>query len=714
MHGGGSSGGGDGGHRDAGGPGDAGSLFTGTLRISPRSASVEVGPGLAAAPVPFTATADGLPVTPRWSAAPSALGSIDTAGRFTASGTVPGEATITAGYGAATDSVTVSIRLHLSQNGSVDAGYVDAGPESGVGGVGGVGGEGEGGPVDAATLAVLQSTPTDGGMGMLYPYEGTVWPQDILAPLLQWQNGANPPQAVAIHLECPAFTWDGSFAQTATPFLHHPIPLSVWRAMGSACANQHVTLRLVFAAGGVAYGPLTQTWTMSAGSLKGVVYYNSYGTKLASNFSGALPNGGAFGGATLAVHGGSTDPVLVAGKSGGVSDCRVCHVVSADGSTLLSQHGDDYSASSTYALTASNAETPLSPADGRYAWGALSPNGSLLFSNAAPLYGATTQPSALYALPAGTPVATTGLPAGLQAGTPVFSPDGTRLAFNWYGGTVDGGAGDARTLATMRFTPPGTFSEFTSLFTPAGSQVAVYPSFLPSGTGVIFENQVQSNGRGFAETRSSCDDSTSCSDVGARGEIWWADLASGQAHRLDALDGLGLAPSGDNGHDDDSTLNYEPTVSPIASGGYAWVIFTSRRLYGNVATLNPFWSDPRFHDISQSPTTKKLWVAAVDLNAPAGTDPSHPAFYLPAQELLAGNSRGYWALSPCKDDGQTCESGDECCGGFCRTVSELGAVCGSSGTGCAQEFEKCTTDADCCNATTGLSCINGHCAVVFR
>ena len=62
----------------------------------------------------------------------------------------------------------------------------------------------------------------------------------------------------------------------------------------------------------------------------------------------------------------------------------------------------------------------------------------------------------------------------------------------------------------------------------------------------------------------------------------------------------------------------------------------------------------------------KLWVAAIDLNAPAGTDPSHPAFYLPAQELLAGNSRGYWVVDPCHVDLTSCETGDECCGGFCR------------------------------------------------
>ena len=30
------------------------------------------------------------------------------------------------------------------------------------------------------------------------------------------------------------------------------------------------------------------------------------------------------------------------------------------------------------------------------------------------------------------------------------------------------------------------------------------------------------------------------------------------------------------------------TVNPVPSGGYAWVVFTSRRMYGNVATINPW------------------------------------------------------------------------------------------------------------------------------
>jgi hypothetical protein len=70
--------------------------------------------------------------------------------------------------------------------------------------------------------------------------------------------------------------------------------------------------------------------------------------------------------------------------------------------------------------------------------------------------------------------------------------------------------------------------------------------------------------------------------------------------------------------------------------------------------------------------------------------------------------RGFWALDPCKANGTSCETGDECCGGFCRADGDGGLACVPPPTGCAQEFEKCTTAADCCD--TGSLCINGHCA----
>jgi hypothetical protein len=155
-------------------------------------------------------------------------------------------------------------------------------------------------------------------------------------------------------------------------------------------------------------------------------------------------------------------------------------------------------------------------------------------------------------------------------------------------------------------------------------------------------------------------------------------------------------------------------VNPVASGGYIWTIFTSRRLYGSVATTDPYQSDPRNYDatILANATTKKLWVAAIDLNAQPGTDPSHPAFYLPAQELLAGNSRGFWVLDPCRPDGQSCSSGDQCCNGYCEPSGDGGGlVCTNTppSTNCSAPQERCVTAADCCDNTN--MCVNGFCSV---
>jgi hypothetical protein len=178
---------------------------------------------------------------------------------------------------------------------------------------------------------------------------------------------------------------------------------------------------------------------------------------------------------------------------------------------------------------------------------------------------------------------------------------------------------------------------------------------------------------------------------------------------MDALDGFvngaSYLPTSTT-HPDDTALDYEPTVNPIPSGGYYWVVFTSRRMYGNIAA-----GDPYDNGNGTYPIPKKLWVAAIDINAKPGVDPSHPAFYLPGQELDAGNMRGFWVVDPCKPNGQSCLTGDECCNGFCRQPADGGAlVCTDQPPGCSNEFEKCTSDADCCGQSQGYKCINGHCA----
>ncbi len=690
--------------------GDGGSAADGSisdLTVSPSSTVLDAVLGQPMPTAQFTAASGGAAVDAEFSIDRPELGTFGASGLFTASGQGAGAGVVTARWGSHTGTASLTVRLTVRENGAADGGSSSA--DAGAGGWGGVGGEGMGGPASAGDVAVLSGTPVaDPSLSLLYPYDGTVWPKDVLAPLLQWQSPSRDFDAVQIELTGSTYHYVGTFARTATPFVHHPIPPDAWKQLLSACAGETIQLKVTLVSQTVAYGPLTASWKIANGSLKGTVYYNSYGTALAQNSFEVDVNGHKFGGATLAITGGALAPVLVAGDT----ECRVCHVVSSTGSRLVTMHGD-YLTASAYDLKPPIHETVLPGTDARFAFGAVSPDGSLLFGNGAPIL--FERVSALYALPSGDAIASTGLPSNLEAGTPVFSQDGKKLAFNWYRGTVSGQDGDQRSLGVLDFTPPGTFSGFSKVFTPSdSSMLAVYPSFLPDASGLVFELQLVNNGRSFGETRSSCPSSSTgdCANSGARGELWWVDLATKQAIPLDRLNGKGYVPVGPNGHDQDATLNYEPTVCPVASGGYAWVVFTSRRMYGNVATLNPYWSDPRLHDLSSAPTPKKLWVAAVDLNAAPGQDASHPAFYIPAQELLAGNSRGYWVNEACRDAGASCESGDQCCTGYCRAPAEgAAAVCVEKPQGCAHEFEACQAAADCCDGEN-LICYGQRCTVV--
>lgn len=644
-------------------------------------------------------------------------------GLFTASGKVGGKAKVTAAWNGKTATTPVTVNIKVTQNGEVVG---DAG--GGAGGNGGVGGEGPGAAVPAGTITVLKGAATaDAGLAWLYPYDKTVWPRGILAPLLQWSVGAQGDyDAVYIHLKEASFDYEGFFAKTAAPFIHHPIPQAAWKQLLSSNAGEDVEVTLVFAKGTTAYGPIKEKWKVASAPLKGTVYYNSYGTRLAKNYGGALGGDGMFGGATLAIKGGSTDPTLVAGGNGDQSYCRVCHSVAANGSALITQR--DLGATrqfSTYDLK-TGAETTMSPSGGdanstaaKFSWPAIYPDGTMFLGDSSPADGSANTPNELFQIVTGagpqtpTPIATTGWPAGFRAALPAFAPNGKKLAFTMFAGTT---GADGRSLGVIDFDKvTKAFTALKSVYTPPDpAHTAVYPSFLPTNDGIVFEVETRYNGHDFGGTRSDADVAppNPAADVGTHAELWWVDLrpATPVAKRLDVLNGKGYIPTGPAAHDDDTTLNYEPTVNPVPSGGYAWVVFTSRRLYGNVATINPFYSDPRFHDLTATATTKKLWVAAIDLNAPAGTDPSHPAFYLPAQELLAGNARGYWVVDPCKSDGNSCETGDECCGGFCRPDTSGKLVCTATVPTCAQEFENCKTNSDCCNSSV-FQCINGRCAL---
>jgi hypothetical protein len=427
-------------------------------------------------------------------------------------------------------------------------------------------------------------------------------------------------------------------------------------------------------------GPATETWKIAQGSLKGTVYYES-------RYSSPNDNG-----ATMRIKPGAPQPDVLLGN------CNVCHYVSADGSTIVADLDvNNVQTSAAYSLTKNEAVISQQP-DATYVFAALYKDGSLLVTNS----GA----SHLYDVKTGMSIPAPGWDGVISyAALPSFSPDGKMIVFNH----EDTGMGHS--LAVMNFAV-GTHT-FSGIKDIANDPVNFlgWPTFTPDNNWVVYENDTRND---FG-TRSAV---TAGSGVDAKSDLQVAHLPSGTTAQLDRVNGfLNGNCTLPFGADAEGHMNYDPTILPVAAGGYFWVVFTSRREYGNTIN-NP---DPYYDTDNRTPGAlpwrKKLWVAALDIDDPEHPSPkahdiSHPAFYLPGQDLQTGNYRGFWALDPCQGNGVTCESGDQCCSGFCRqTNGDAGPVftCVPP-QGCAQEYEKCMTDADCCSGGTPLRCIAGFCA----
>jgi hypothetical protein len=673
--------------------------------------------------VTFHASLNGMPApATAWGVDQGNIGTVpagpSTSAVFTPSGAAGGLVTVSAALNTATAQRHVMVKLTATQNGSNASNPAEQSQiPSGVGaltqggGVGGVGGTGLGGAVsDAPTLKALGAPTGNGaaqGLTFLYPYDKTVWPRGLPAPLLQWGWSTGDADAIKITLSTAdgAFTYSGTFgrpailAQTGGKFINHPIPQDVWdMATNSAGGSTNpLTVSLVVAKGGVAYGPITETWTVAPARLAGTIYYNSYGTQLVQNSGGAVGGNGQFGAAVLRIHVGDIAPTVIAGSN---TECRTCHSVAAFGSRLEAQPYGNYS---DFDLSPTGSvETVLPNSSGWFP--AVYPDGSKML----------TSDGQLLPLPlGGGALAMSGLPGNPE--TPAFSPDGKLLAFN---------VGAGSTLSVMSFNnSTGAFTNSVTVVDDgATSKVPAWPGFFPDSKSLVFHHQSDPG----VDPGGNADP---CTRGGALAQVHWANLTGpSSVTSLDQLNGKGYLPKLatpvslgcdadgnavggiDADHSDDVDHNYEPTVNPISSGGYAWVVFTSRRMYGNVATIPPFCSDPRGVDLVTNITPKKLWVAAIDLNQAPGTDSSHPAFYLPAQELLAGNSRGFWVLDPCQADGTSCMTGDQCCNGYCEPAGDGGAlICASAPPmgSCSGVQDKCTTAASCCDPTN--LCVNGFC-----
>ena len=190
--------------------------------------------------------------------------------------------------------------------------------------------------------------------------------------------------------------------------------------------------------------------------------------------------------------------------------------------------------------------------------------------------------------------------------------------------------------------------------------VKTWPAFLPGdGRWIVTALNTSSE---YATRSFGGAPGTNAGAQGAKSSLAIVNVNTKTMAKLDQLNGL-FNGQAYGPYPDDLDLNYEPTVLPQPVGGYYWVVFTSRRKYGNTITAAS----------QDDQNRKKLWVAALDIasgelgGSDQARDISNPAFYISEQELTAGNMRAFWALDQCKALETECSPGlDDCCGGYCR------------------------------------------------
>jgi|HubBroStandDraft_2_1064218.scaffolds.fasta_scaffold02618_4 hypothetical protein len=537
--------------------------------------------------------------------------------------------------------------------------------------------------LSATAEASLLAGGSAGSLRFLYPYASTVFPRGLIAPTLMW-DGATA-DYVYVHLKSSTFEYKGCLAPTATGQVL--LPQNVWVAAssGTSGAANPFTLSLTTISGSTVTGPVSEPLIIAAATLAGSVYYNSYTTSL-SNGSG---------GAVLRIVPGQ-NATLFLGSSG----CTACHAVSANGSRMVADPYNAFNngAGSSYALTPNIGPNPtaLSTTVPNGTFVGMYPDGTMYLGNAHPNDGlggpragspgyAGPVNAGLFDTDTGTAITNTNIPT--TAMTPMFSPDGTRLAFNDYAIASGGG------LATMSFSKTGpSASNYKQVFQVTDtSTYPGWPFFLPDNGGLIFAigNQADFSGGGIG--------------LGLMGGVATAtsdlsilDLASDSSTILGEAVGFTSAANAASNTTylpygtADLHHNFYPTVSPVAAGGYFWVFFDSYRNYGN------------------NGLQRQLYGTAVDVSATGHytTDPSHPPFYVTGQELGTGNHRAFTALDPCLANGSSCTSGFDCCAGFCTD-----GTCGMPAQPrCSNTGEACSATQKCC--ITADECIAGYCATV--
>lgn len=498
----------------------------------------------------------------------------------------------------------------------------------------------------------------DAGVSVAYPYPKTVFPLGVLSPEIQWFGG-NPNDGYKLKITEKYYEYTEYMMKS--PPGRHIVPQADWDAIeksGSGWQSDPVTMSLNRLSNGTAFQPQLHTWHVAQGKLKGEIYYFE------------LPD--ICGAGRVVRIKPDAEQVDDFFSTGG---CFGCHTLSRDGKTMMASL--DLGSSPFPQVTIDLSSEPAqwgslqlgnTPLGGTFS--AFNEKGDkLLVSNDTYL----NESERLRIVDTFTGAVLNDNAMGNDCGEPAWSPTGKKISaicnLGAGGWIFDSSSGN---LAVADVADDGiTVSNIKTLVPMAGGiGRPTYPSFAPGGEWIAF-------GRATAGSRTTGD-----------GDLWLVNTEDGNN-----LKKLAVASS-DN-------KSFNPVFAPLRAGGFFWLVYVTRRDYGNRL---------------QGANRQQLWVTAID-DPPTAADPSHPPFYVRGQEDCAKSENAYVSLPPCKAKGQPCETGADCCEGYCLKDAGTGMyVCGDPPDPgqCSQDGNACESDADCCDFDpkspgSSTTCVDGFC-----
>jgi hypothetical protein len=429
---------------------------------------------------------------------------------------------------------------------------------------------------------------------LAYPYDGTVFPKGIQPPELMW-NGSTPGDKYLIRYSGQYV--DAKIYTLAEPPSSHQVSKPLWVQITESSSGLPLNLKINRLPAGqpTATTVVDDTWTIASQPLIGSVYYwaNSLGRVLRINPGADAPE----------------DFLLQGGQNG----CSTCHSASADGTRLILGGDIDVSTwdlvNNTPVFTTTSVGKPIR----NWAMAAVSPDGSVVIENGeTQLPGPPGGGAGLWDAQTGVKLMGSGVD-DLVMNMPAFSSNGKKIAY------VDHGT---LALSVLDYDAVArTASNPVKLVDPGGDpglNGIIFPSVSPDAKWVVYHRGAYPS---MLDTRNGTAD------------LYLASIDQpGAEVRLRGANGDDYPfVAGDR----DRHWQFEPTFAPESSGGYHWVVFTSRRTFGHKLT-------------GDKNSVKQLWLFAIDANAQPGVDPSHPAFWLPGQDPNTLNMRGFWVHK--KDD----------------------------------------------------------------